>query len=441
MESALQITVKEFQQRRKKLMAHMSENSIAILPAAPVAIRNRDVEYPYRQDSDFYYLSGFIEPEAVMVLKPKREHGEFIMFCRERDPEKEMWGGLIKGPEGLCEEFGADDAFPIQDIDEILPGLIEGCDKVYYSMGSNPEFDRRVMSWVNVIRSKVRSGAQPPNEFMVLDHILHDLRLIKSKREIQLIRRAGEISAQAHVLAMKACQPGMWEYQLEGVYLNHFQHHGCRSAAYPSIVGGGANGCILHYVENADLLKADELVLVDAGCEHQYYAGDITRTFPVDGQFSPEQRAIYEIVLQAQLDAIEQIKPGNHWDQPHEASVRTITRGLIKLGLLKGTLKTLIKAEAYKPFYMHRTGHWLGLDVHDVGDYKVGGQWRLLEPGMTLTVEPGIYISPDNTSVAKQWRGIGIRIEDNVLVTKTGCELLTDAAPTDPDEIERLMAS
>lgn len=441
MGSVLQITAKEFQQRRKKLMAHMSENSIAILPAAPVAVRNRDVEYPYRQNSDFYYLSGFIEPEAVMVLKPKRKHGEFVMFCRERDPEKEMWNGLIKGPEGVRKEFGADDAFPIQDIDEILPGLIEGCDKVYHSMGSNPEFDRRVMGWVNVIRSKARNGAQPPKEFMVLDHILHDLRLFKSRWEIQLIRRAGEISAQAHALAMKSCRPGMWEYQLEGVYLNYFQHHGCRSAAYPSIVGGGAHGCILHYTENADVLKADELVLVDAGCEYQYYAGDITRSFPVNGKFTAQQRAIYEIVLQAQLDAIKQIKPGNHWNQPHEAAVRTITRGLVKLGLLKGTLKTLMKTEAYKPFYMHRTGHWLGLDVHDVGDYKVTDQWRLLEPGMVLTVEPGIYISPDNKTVDKQWRGIGIRIEDNVLVTKTGCELLTGAAPKDPDEIERLMAS
>ncbi len=441
MESVSQITAKEFQQRRHKLMSHMSENSIAILPAAPTTIRNRDVEHPYRQESDFYYLSGFIEPEAVMILKPNHPHGEFIMFCRDRDPEKELWNGLIKGTENVCKEFDADDAFPIQDIDSILPGLIEGCDKVYYSMGVNPDFDRLVMDWVNVIRAKARSGAQPPNEFMVLDHILHDLRLFKSDREIKLIKRAGQISAEAHALAMQACQPGMWEYQLEGVYLNHFQYNGCRTTAYPSIVGGGINGCILHYVENSDRLNSQDLVLVDAGCEHHYYAGDITRTFPVSGKFSPEQRAIYNIVLQAQLDAIKQIKPGNNWNQPHQAAVKTITKGLLKLGILKGALKKLLKEEAYKEFYMHRTGHWLGLDVHDVGDYKVDGQWRLLEPRMVLTVEPGIYIAPDNLSVDKKWRGIGIRIEDNVLITKNGYEILTSDAPKHPDEIEQWMAS
>lgn len=437
----MQITAKEFKQRRKNLMALMGENSVAILPAAPVRARNRDVDHPYRQDSDFYYLCGFTEPQAVIVLKPGREHGEFVMFCRERDPERELWDGYIAGPERVCEQHGADDAFPISDIDEILPGLIEGCDKVFYSMGSNPDFDNRVMGWVNVIRSKVRNGAQPPNEFMVLDHFLHDLRLYKSKSEIQLMRQAGRISAEAHADGMKNCRVGMYEYQLEGVYLHHFIQNGCRSPAYPSIVGGGANACVLHYIENKDVLEDGDLVLVDAGCEYQYYAGDITRTYPVNGKFSPEQRALYQIVLDAQTAAMAEIKAGNHWDQPHEAAVKVITKGLLDLGILKGSLDQLIEEEAYKPYYMHKTGHWIGLDVHDVGEYKVGGQWRVLEPGMVLTVEPGIYISEQSKKVAKKWRGIGIRIEDDVLVTKGGCEVLTDQVPKEIDEIEGLMAS
>lgn len=436
----MQISAKEFQQRRKNLMALMGENSVAILPAAPVRIRNRDCDYPYRQDSDFYYMSGFTEPQAVMVLKPGRKHGEFIMFCRERDPERELWDGYIAGPERVCEQFGADDAFPIGDIDDILPGLLEGCDKVYYSMGSNPDFDNQVMSWIKVIRSKVRNGAQPPNEFMVLDHFLHDMRLFKSKREIQIMKRAGRISADAHVAAIKSCRPGLQEYQLEGVYINHFMQQGSRSPAYSTIVGGGTNACTLHYIDNSDTLRDGELVLVDAGCEYEYYAADITRTYPVNGEYTPEQRALYQIVLDAQAAAIKQVKPGNHWDQPHQAAVKVITKGLLNLGILKGRLNDLIKKEAYKPYYMHKTGHWLGLDVHDVGDYKVGGEWRLLEPGMVLTVEPGLYIAPQAAGVAKKWRGIGIRIEDDVVVTKDGCEVLTDRVPKEIEEIERLMA-
>ncbi len=436
----MQITAKEFQQRRKNLMALMGENSIAILPAAPTRTRNRDVEYPYRQDSDFYYMSGFVEPAAVMVLKPGRAHGEFVMFCRERDPNKEMWDGGIVGPEGVCDQFGADDAFPISDIDEILPGLIEGCDKLFYSMGSNPDFDKQVMEWINVIRSKVRSGAQPPNEFIVLDHFLHDLRLYKSNKEIQIMKKACRITAEAHIAAMKACSVGMMEYQLEGVYLQQFIQQGCRSPAYPSIVGGGANACTLHYIDNNKELIDGDLVLVDAGCEYQYYAGDVTRTYPVNGSYSNEQRALYEIVLEAQFAAIGQVKPGNHWDQPHQAAVEIITQGLLDLGVLKGRLSTLLKKEAYKPFYMHKTGHWLGLDVHDVGEYKVGGEWRMLEPGMTLTVEPGLYIPAQAKGVAKKWQGIGIRIEDNVLVTKEGCELMTDKVPRQIRDIEQLMS-
>ena len=437
----MQVTQKELQRRRKDLMTHMGENSIAILPAAPVCVRNRDVEFPYRQDSDFFYLTGFKEPHAVMVLKPRREHGEYVVFCRERDLEQELWNGYIAGPERVCSEHGADDAFPITDIDEILPGLIEGCDKVYYSMGANPDFDSQVMGWINVIRSKARNGAQPPNEFMVLDHFLHDMRLFKSKKEIQIMGKAGRISAEAHVEAMRACRPGMMEYQLEAVYVNYFMQNECRSSAYPSIVGGGENACTLHYTENAQPLKDKDLVLVDAGCEYGYYAGDITRTFPVNGKFTAAQKALYQIVLDAQSAAIDQVKPGSHWNMPHEAAVEVITKGLVDLGLLKGNVTELIKEGSYRDFYMHRTGHWIGLDVHDVGDYKIADEWRLLEPGMVLTVEPGIYVSPNNKSVAAKWRGIGIRIEDDVLVTKDGYEVLTAKVPKEVSDIETLMAS
>ncbi len=434
------IAKSEFSRRRKQLMAHMEPNSIAILPSAQTVMRNRDVEHTFRQDSDFFYLSGFDEPNAVIVLAPGRSHGEFILFCQDKDPERELWDGLRAGPDGACKDFGADDAFPIADIDEILPGLIEGRERVYYAMGRNPEFDRKVMNWVNVIRSKVRSGAHPPGEFVDLDHQLHDMRLIKSAAEIKLMREAGQISARAHVRAMQLCKPGMFEYELEAELLHEFHRAGCRAPAYGSIVGGGRNGCILHYRNNNAKLRDGDLVLIDAGGELDYYASDITRTFPVNGRFSPEQKALYEVVLEAQKQAIAEVKPGKHWNDPHEATVRVITAGLVELGLLKGCVDELIEQEAYKPFYMHRAGHWLGMDVHDVGDYKIGGEWRVLEAGMVLTVEPGIYVSPHNESVPAKWRGIGIRIEDDVAVTAKGFDVLTCDVPKEVSEIEALMA-
>ncbi|MEE3633813.1 Xaa-Pro aminopeptidase [Pseudomonas defluvii] len=431
----------EYARRRKALMAQMEPNSIAILPAAAVAIRNRDVEHVYRQDSDFQYLSGFPEPEAVIALIPGREHGEYVLFCRERNPERELWDGLRAGQEGAIRDFGADDAFPITDIDEILPGLIEGRDRVYSAMGSNAEFDRHLMEWINVIRSKARLGAQPPNEFVALDHLLHDMRLYKSAAEVKVMREAAAISARAHVRAMQACRAGLHEYSLEAELDYEFRKGGAKMPAYGSIVAAGRNSCILHYQENDAPLKNGDLVLIDAGCEIDCYASDITRTFPVSGTFSPEQKAIYELVLKAQMAAFEEIAPGKHWNHAHEATVQVITEGLVALGLLAGEVPDLIESEAYKAFYMHRAGHWLGMDVHDVGDYKVGGQWRVLEPGMTLTVEPGIYISADNMHVAKKWRGIGIRIEDDVVVTKHGCEVLTAGVPKTVAEIEALMAA
>jgi Xaa-Pro aminopeptidase len=435
----MRISKTEFARRRKTLMAHMEPNSIAIVPAAPERPRSRDTEYHYRQDSDFLYLSGFEEPKAVLVLIPGREHGEFVLFVRERNREREIWDGYRAGPEGACSEFEADDAFPIDDIDEILPGLLEGKQRVYYSMGKDSEFDKHVMDWVNTIRAKVRSGATPPGEFLDLSHFLNDMRLFKSAAELRVMKEAGEVSARAHVRAMKASKAGVMEYQLEAEILHEFQMSGARFPAYNTIVGGGKNGCILHYIENSAPLKNGDLVLIDAGCELDYYAADITRTFPVNGKFSPEQKALYEICLQAQIEAIAECKPGKHWNDPHEATVRVITEGLVKIGLLEGDVSELIKSEAYKEFYMHRAGHWLGMDVHDVGDYKVGGEWRVLEPGMVMTVEPGIYVAPDNERVAKKWRGIGIRIEDDVAITKDGNEVLTKDVPKTVAEIEALM--
>ena len=380
----------EYARRRKALMAQMVPNSIAILPAAAVAVRNRDVEHVYRQDSDFQYLSGFPEPEAVIALIPGREHGEYVLFCLERNPERELWDGLRAGQEGAVRDFGADDAFPISDIDDILPGLIEGRDRVYSSIGSHPEFDRHLMDWINSIRSKARLGAQPPNEFEALDHLLHDMRLYKSAAEIKVMRRAADISARAHVRAMQACRAGLHEYSLEAELDYEFRKSGAKMPAYGSIVAAGRNACILHYQQNDAVLRDGDLVLIDAGCEIECYASDITRTFPVSGRFSPEQKAIYELVLEAQQAAFAAIGPDKHWNQAHEATVQVITQGLVRLGLLKGEVDELIARDAHRAFYMHRAGHWLGLDVHDVGEYKVGGEWRVLEPGMTLTVEPGI---------------------------------------------------
>jgi Xaa-Pro aminopeptidase len=433
------ISKREFALRREQLMRDMEPNSIAILPAATEKIRNRDADFRYRQDSDFFYLSGFAEPESVVVLIPGREHGEFIIFCRDRDRAREIWDGYRAGPEGACANFQADDAFPISDIDDILPGLIEGRERIYYSMGRDQQFDQQVMTWVNSIRSKIRSGATPPGELLNLEHLLHDQRLFKCAGEVQIMKQAATISAAAHRQAMKTCQPGMYEYELEAELLHGFTKAGSRAAAYNSIVGSGDNACILHYVDNACQMKTGDLVLIDAGCELEHYASDITRTFPVSGTFSKEQRAIYQLVLDAQAAAIDKIKPGNHWNEPHEISVEVITEGLVKLGLLEGDVHTLIEQEKYKQFYMHKIGHWLGMDVHDVGDYKIAGLWRVLEPGMIMTVEPGIYIAPDDESVAKKWRGIGVRIEDDVLITKTGYEILSIDAPKEIDDIEALM--
>ncbi len=421
-------------------MGMMEPNAIAIVPAARLAIRSRDTEYAFRQDSDFHYLTAFPEPDAVAVLLPGREHGEYVLFCHEKDPVQELWLGERIGAEAACERFAADDAFPLSDIDDILPGLIEGRGRVYYSMGRSPDFDARIMAWVNSIRAREASGATPPGEFTDLDHLLHEQRLFKSAAELRQLRHAAAVSVAAHRRAMRQCRPGIYEYQLEAEMLHEFSRHGARCAAYPSIVAGGDNACTMHYTANEQRLKSGDLVLIDAGCEYRCYASDITRTFPVSGRFSRRQRKLYDIVLAAQEAAFERLAPGQDWDAAHRASVEVITHGLLELGLLKGSFRKLIDDGAYRDFYMHRVGHWLGLDVHDVGDYRPGGEWRELEAGMVLTVEPGLYIAPDNESVPAPWRGIGIRIEDDVLITDRGYELLTKGLPRSADEIEEWMA-
>lgn len=429
----------EFAKRRRQLMRMVGNDGVAILPSAPVRMRSRDVGYRYRQDSDFYYLTGFAEPESVAVLAPGRANGEFILFCRDRDRKREQWDGSRAGTNGAVDEFAADDAFPIDDIDDILPGIIEERNCVYYTMGAYADFDVRITEWVKSLRARASMGSHTPHEFVALDHLLHDMRLYKSRAEISAMRRSARLAAGAHNRAMSTITPGMYEYELEAEFIHVFRGSNAINS-YSPIVGGGSNGCVLHYVDNDAPLVDGELVLVDAGCELDYYASDITRTYPVNGRFSAEQRAVYEIVLEAQLAAIDKAQAGNHWNDPHDAAVKVITRGLKKLGILDGSLRKLIRDGAYREFFMHRTGHWIGIDVHDVGDYRVGEEWRLLEQGMVMTVEPGIYI-PWTRKIPTRFRNIGIRIEDDVVISKNGPDVLSAAAVKDPDDIEALMAA
>jgi Xaa-Pro aminopeptidase len=420
-------------------MELMGSDGIAVLPAAPERVRSRDTLFDYRPDSDFHYLTGFHEPEAVAVLIPGHPQGKFLLFCRERNAQKEIWDGARTGPAGAIAGFGADDAFPIGDIDEILPGLLERSERVYYSMGVTAEFDQRLLSWINNLNSN-RQRSHAPSEIVALDHLLHEMRLFKSRAETSLMRKSASIAVAAHKRAMRACRPGMMEYELEAEFLHEFRRQAA-DCSYLPIVAGGRNACVLHYRNNDAPLKDGDLVLIDAGCEYAMYASDVTRTFPVNGRFSAPQRELYDVVLAANLAATEAVLPGNHWNDPHNAAVKEVTRGLKRLGILEGRLSSLIRDEAYREFFMHRTGHWLGVDVHDVGDYKVADQWRLLESGMAMTVEPGIYIAANNRRVAKHWRGIGIRIEDDVVVTREGHRVLTSGIPTQAAEIERFMSA
>ncbi len=432
------LDTREFARRRRQLMRMAGRDAIIIVPSAAERVRNNDAHYPFRQDSDFHYLTGFAEPDAVLALVPGRSQGEVILFCRERDRAREQWDGHRAGQEGAVADFGMDDAFPIDDIDDILPGLIEGRSRVYYHFGREPRFDLILMGWVNRVRSNIKQGAKPPHEFVALSHLLHDLRLYKSRSELRLMRKSAQIAAEAHVRAMRTTRPGMNENEVEAELLHTFRKHNA-VPSYEPIVGGGTNACVLHYRANNATLQDGDLLLIDAGAEYACYASDITRTFPVNGRFTPEQRELYDIVLAAQLAAIEEVRPGKSFEAYQLAAVRVLNKGMIRLGLLKGSLRSNLESHSYRKFYMHKTGHWLGLDVHDVGDYRVDGEFRELEPGMVVTVEPGLYISPDLKGVPARYRGIGIRIEDDVTVTSGEPAVMSAGIPKDADEIEALM--
>ncbi len=427
---------RHFARRRKRLLAQLGPSGIAILPAAAERLRNGDVHYPFRQDSDFLYLTGFNEPDAVLVLAPGHAEGAFILFVRPRDAAREQWDGRRAGVAGARKLYGADQAFPLDELDQRLPDLLAGREQLYAPLADG-RFAARLLDWLSAVRRRHRAGIKPPAGWLDLAPLVHEMRLFKDEDELHVLREACRVSALAHLRTMQALRPGMPEYALEAELLHTFRRHG-GEPSFPSIVAAGANACILHYTENQDITRAGELVLVDAGCEWGGYCGDITRTLPVGGRFSKPARQLYAVVLAAQQAAIEAIRPGVSWDAPHQAAVRVLTEGLVELGLLKGKVDRLIEKETYKRFYMHRTGHWLGMDVHDVGAYKVDGAWRPLEPGMVMTVEPGLYID-GGRDVPKDFRNIGIRIEDDVLVTREGCEVLTAEAPKSIEALEEIV--
>ena len=435
------IEMKEYANRRQFLMKEVGPTGIVIIPSAKEIYRNGDAAYSFRQNSDFYYLTGFDEPDAVAILAPERKQGEYILFSRVRDRDREIWDGPRAGQEGARKDFLADEALPISELELLLPGLLEGRETIHYTLGINRGFDKILINAVNHLRAKVRTGLQSPIGFTEITPTIHEMRLTKSAAEIAVMQKAIDITTDAHMRAMRVCKPGKFEYELEAEIMYEFLRQGARAAAYTSIVGAGRNSCVLHYIRNDQKIAENDLVLIDAGAEFQNYAADITRTFPANGKFSGEQRAIYELVLSAQLAAIKSVKAGAKWTAPQDVIVKTITQGLMDLGILRGSLDSLIEKEAYFPFYMHRSGHWLGLDVHDVGRYKVAGHWRPLKKGNVLTVEPGIYISADIPGVDKRWHNIGVRIEDDVVVTDDGCDVLSKRIPKSISEIESIMAS
>ena len=425
-----------FSERRLQLSNKVLDDSAIIVASALVKSRISDTDYAYRQDSNFYYLSGYEEPDSLILIRPNHDKEKFIIFCRDRDPLREQWDGFRTGQDGAIQEYQADNAYSINSIDQMMPELLAGVKNIYFSMSAPCGVDLKISQWVEDIRKNTRAGAEPPHNLLSLDSILHEMRLIKEDHEMDLMKQAADITTEAHIRAMQAVTPGMYEYQLEAEYLYAFNKNGARSPAYNSIVGGGNNSCILHYVENNAELKDGDLVLVDAGCEYKYYASDVTRTFPVNGKFSPEQKEIYSIVLEAHKQSMEQAKPGNKWNLMHEKSVEVIVEGLLDLGLLKGTKDQVIENGDYSKFYMHRIGHWLGMDVHDVGGYKQDGDWRDLEKGMVMTIEPGIYILDSLEDVDDKWKGIGVRIEDDIVVTESGFEVLTPNVPRTIEEVE-----
>ena len=422
--------------RRARLASQMGEG-VALIATAPERVRNRDSHYPYRFDSYFYYLTGFIEPEAVLVIVAGKTPRS-ILFCRNRDPEREIWDGFRYGPEAARELFGFDEAHAIGELDGAAPKLLEDQPSLYYPVGSAADWDARIIGWLNVVRARARTGVTAPTRLQDVRVLLDDMRLMKDAHEVGVMRRAARIAAAAHRRAMQAARPGRMEYEIEAELLHEFRHNGAQFPAYSPIVASGANACVLHYVANDARLGKGDLLLIDAGCELDGYASDITRTFPVDGRFSAAQRSVYELVLAAQAAAISTVRAGAAWNEPHDAAVRVLAQGMLDLKLLSGSLDEVLEKETYKRFYMHRTGHWLGLDVHDAGEYKRAGQWRKLEPGMALTVEPGLYIRAAD-DVPEPLRDIGVRIEDDVVVTDGGCEVITAEAPKRVEDIEALM--
>ena len=438
----MKLTQVDFQERRDRLAAQMGPNSIAIIATSPVAMRNRDADYKYRTDSSFFYLTGFAEPEAVAVIETFAEDDEdgysYSLFCRERDREMEIWNGYRAGVDGAVDDYEADEAYAIDLLDEEIIEKLLSKEKLFYRIGQQPEFDARVAKWITTANGESRRGTAAPAQVIQLDRILDEMRLFKSEQEIALMQTASDISAQAHTRAMQTVKPGMMEYALEAELNYVFGQNGC-VPSYNSIVGGGENACILHYVENNKELKDGDLVLIDAACEYEYYASDITRTFPVNGKFSPAQRAIYDIVLESLETALRLYRPGTSMQEVTGEVVRIMITGLVRLGILKGEVDTLIAENAHRPYFMHGLSHWLGLDVHDVGAYGTDRS-RVLEPGMVLTVEPGLYIAPD-ADVPEEYRGIGIRIEDDIVITETGNENLTASVVKNADDIEALMAA
>ena len=424
-------------ERRRQLMDRIG-NGVAIIPNATLQRRNSDVFYTYRPDSDFYYLTKFPEPESVAILSPGGTEGEFILFCREKDPDKELWEGKRHGLQGAVETFGADAAYGYDELDEMLPKLLEDRDSIHYCLGRYPEFDQRVIEWLNRVRRKVRTGVKAPGGIFDIGSILHEMRLFKTEREIEIMKTASTVSAEAHRRAMQVCRPGVAEYEIQAEIEYWFKKNNCRTA-YPSIVAAGENACILHYTDNSSDTKDGDLLLIDAGAEYDCYAADITRTFPVNGKYTTQQKAVYDVVLEAQRAAIEAVRPGNRYSDVDDTARLTIANGLIDLGILTCSADEAIENKEIKKFYMHKVGHWLGIDVHDVGEYRDSDGMRKLEPGMCMTVEPGIYLSASDELDA-QWHGIGIRIEDDVLVTEDGHRVLTDGVPKSTADIEALMS-
>ena len=434
------IKQKEYARRRRQLIRMAGEDSIIILQAAPASLRNNDVYYPYRQDSDFLYLTGFREPDALLLMIPEKKGGKCILFCRDRDPEREMWDGRMVGLEAAVSEYGMDEAYDIKQLEGRLRDYLHDRERIYHDLGRDPLFDQRLIGWLNEFRGETRKTFHAPEEIHALDHMLHDMRVYKSREELSAMRRSARVAIEAHELAMQICEPGMNEADIHASLMHTFTRHQCEPSYLP-IVGGGANACVLHYIANNDVLHDGDLLLIDAGAEYDGYASDITRTFPVNGKFSPQQRQLYDIVLAAQAAAFEKARAGNQWEDVHNAAIRVAAEGMIDLGVLRHGLEEELESEGYKHFYVHKTGHWLGLDVHDVGEYTIDGHSRQLEPGMVLTVEPGIYIHPEESSVAECWRGVGIRIEDNVVISNDEPLILTDSLARTADEIEQLMAS